>query len=246
MKTEQVLLAQVKVNEANPRTITSKKLHLLVERLIVFPKMIDLRPIIIDDTMVVLGGNMRVNALNIIAGMSIEEIGNVAGKTKDYRRLTKTEQQSLIEMWQVWLDKPTATIARASDLSDAEKQQFIIADNASFGEWDYDALANGWDSKDLVSWGVDVWDSEPETQSGGTTTGGGTNNNVGGGINTDNLPEELQGQDIDPDELPKIQGSDEVAMERVIIVYPKDKAAEVATMLGLETIEKVVYNFNEL
>lgn len=32
-----------------------------------------------------------------------------------------------------------------------------IKDNGSFGEWDFDALANEWDSKDLDDWGVDVW-----------------------------------------------------------------------------------------
>lgn len=39
---------------------------------------------------------------------------------------------------------------------------YIVLDNAGFGEWDWDALANEWDACQLTDWGVDVpnWDEE--------------------------------------------------------------------------------------
>lgn len=253
MKTEKVLLSQVKVNEANPRTIKEHKLRLLMERLIVFPKMITLRPVVVDNAMVALGGNMRIKALNEIAILAIDEIAAIAAKTKNFQRLTKAEQEALIQHWQLWLDKPTVDIARASELTDAEKQEFIIADNASFGEWDYDALANEWDADDLNSWGVDVWNPEKDgggyggfNGGGGGSHGSGSSAGAGQEFNTDALPPELQGQDIDPDDLPKIQGDNETAMERIIIVYPKDRAEALAQHLGLDEISKVVYNIDEL
>lgn len=253
MKTEKVLLSQVKVNEANPRTIKEHKLRLLMERLIVFPKMITLRPVVVDNAMVALGGNMRIKALNEIAILAIDEIAAIAAKTKNFQRLTKAEQEALIQHWQLWLDKPTVDIARASELTDAEKQEFIIADNASFGEWDYDALANEWDADDLNSWGVDVWNPEKDgggyggfNGGGGGSHGSGSSAGAGQEFNTDALPSELQGQDIDPDDLPKIQGDNETAMERIIIVYPKDRAEALAQHLGLDEISKVVYNIDEL
>lgn len=253
MKTEKVLLSQVKVNEANPRTIKEHKLRLLMERLIVFPKMITLRPVVVDNTMVALGGNMRIKALTEIAVLSLDEIAAIAAKTKNFQRLTKTEQENLLQHWQLWLDKPTVEIARASELTDAEKQEFIIADNASFGEWDYDALANNWDASDLNSWGVDVWNPEKDGGSyggfGGGSHGGtsaGSGNGAGQEFDTSTLPPELQGEDIDPDDLPKIEGSNETAMERIIIVYPKDRMEELAQHLGLDEINKVVYNIDEL
>jgi hypothetical protein len=43
----------------------------------------------------------------------------------------------------------------ADGLSDDEKQQFIIKDNVSFGDWDYEELEN-WDSAKLESWGLDA------------------------------------------------------------------------------------------
>ena len=95
MKTETVKLSQVKVNASNPRTIREQKLNQLVERLLVFPKMIAIRPVVVDNKMVVLGGNMRVSALNRIAAMNIDQIGNIVGRTKNYQRLTAGEKELL-------------------------------------------------------------------------------------------------------------------------------------------------------
>lgn len=249
MKTETVLLSQVKVNKANPRTITDRKLNLLVERLLAFPKMIHLRPVVVDERMTALGGNMRVRAFSLISQMNIEEIGHILAGTKNYQRLTGTEKEALLQQWQVWLDKPTVEIARANELSDAEKKEFIIADNASFGSWDYDRLANEWDNDDLASWGVDVWKPDEPTYgfSGGEGQSVGFNpNQQPDGFDPNSLPPELQGMDINPADLPEITGSDEVAMERIIIVYPKNRENEVAELIGLPKIEKVVYSITEL
>lgn len=122
-----------------------------------------------------------------------------------------------------------------------------IKDNGSFGEWDFDALANEWDSKDLDDWGVDVWQPEPAQvfQSGGAAQSTSISP-AAGEDDSASLPAELQGLDITPDELPKIEGSDEVAMERVIITYSKDREETLAALLGLASIEKVVYGLDEL
>ena len=65
---------------------------------------------------------------------------------------------------------------------------------------------------------------------------------LGGG----NLPPELQGQDLMPETLEKIQGEDRTAMQRVIICYYEKDIETLAKMLGLEKIEKVVYTVDEL
>ncbi len=62
----------------------------------------------------------------------------------------------------------------------------------------------------------------------------------------DALPPELQGADLSPANLPKIQGSDETAMERVIIVYPKDQLQHLCNLLGMPSIDKVVYRLEEI
>jgi hypothetical protein len=42
-------------------------------------------------------------------------------------------------------------------LSPEQKEEFIVKDNAHFGEWDWDFLANNFDEVELGGWGLDVW-----------------------------------------------------------------------------------------
>lgn len=153
---ERIALSQLNVNEHNPRYITDKKMDLLVQRLLAFPKMIDLRPVVVDDMNVALGGNMRLRAFGIIAEKNITEIENILAQTKNFQQLTEAERISLCNRWAKWLQNPTVPVVKASTLTEEEKKEFIIADNASFGSWDYDALANEWDAAQLTSWGVDL------------------------------------------------------------------------------------------
>lgn len=44
----------------------------------------------------------------------------------------------------------------ADNLTDEQKQRFIIADNVSFGEWEQELLNAYWDTDQLVDWGVDI------------------------------------------------------------------------------------------
>ena len=50
-------------------------------------------------------------------------------------------------------------IIKADKLTDKEMEQFVIKDNVGFGEWDWDILANSWNTKELTDWGMDVWQS---------------------------------------------------------------------------------------
>ena len=42
------------------------------------------------------------------------------------------------------------------DFTPEQEQEFIIKDNSSFGEWDWDMLANEWQVEDLKEWGLDI------------------------------------------------------------------------------------------
>jgi hypothetical protein len=207
MKTEIVKLSQIKTNTSNPRQIRDEKFEKLINSILVFPKMLEIRPIVVDNAFVSLGGNMRHRALSAIAEMPIADIVGRLSETQDSEKKTAAEKSNLIKYWEKWLDQPTATIIKASDLSEQERREFIIKDNAGFGEWDYDMLANEWDSEDLDDWGVDVWQDDGEMDSESTT----------------DLPPELLGMDLTPGELKKIQGDDKTLTERIIIVYPTEK-----------------------
>jgi len=58
------------------------------------------------------------------------------------------------------LKEVPVTIAKG--LTDAQKQEFIVKDNVGFGEWEWDMLANEWDSVQLAEWGLDVWENQDD------------------------------------------------------------------------------------
>jgi hypothetical protein len=51
-----------------------------------------------------------------------------------------------------------AHVIHCDSLTDEQAQRFIIADNVTPGEWDWEALANEWDAALLEDWGVSVPD----------------------------------------------------------------------------------------
>lgn len=256
MKTEQVKLSQVKANAANPRTITSDKFTKLVNSILVFPKMLELRPIVVDNKMLSLGGNMRGNALKTIAKMTPEEVATRLSSLADFQSKSKPERDKLVEYWGKWLEAPFAFIIRANELTEDEKKQFIVKDNVSYGQWDYDLLANTFDNKKLEDWGMDVWQAAPvaftpmqpaASNNSPTPAQPDESEDDGeGAIPTGNLPPELQGLDLNPADLPKLQGDDATPMERIIITYPKDRLPELLALLGMSSIDKVVYRIDEI
>jgi DNA modification methylase len=57
-----IKISQVKSNPNNPRLIKNDKFKKLVKSVQEFPEMLELRPIVVDENMIVLGGNMRLKA----------------------------------------------------------------------------------------------------------------------------------------------------------------------------------------
>ena len=223
-------LAKIKANQQNPRVISESKLKKLINSLLVFPKMMSLRPITLDDDNCVLGGNMRQTALGRIAQMTPEELHSHIESLAEYNELPDGKKREVMEFWDNFLNKPQAEVQYASKMTDSEKQQFIIKDNVSFGDWDYDELEN-WDAVKLEDWGVDTLlpDFGSAEQAGG------------------NLPPELQGQDLTPEALEKLKGEDKTAMERVIICFYSEQKSEIAAILGVEPEKmKVVYELGEI
>ena len=62
MKIEKVKIDEIKLNPNNPRFIKDDKFKKLVKSIKDFPEMLEVRPIVVDDDMIVLGGNMRLKA----------------------------------------------------------------------------------------------------------------------------------------------------------------------------------------
>jgi|TARA_B100000035_G_scaffold48333_1_gene36864 hypothetical protein len=120
VKSELIKISKVKANPDNPRLIKDIKFKKLVNSIKEFPKMLELRPIVVNDDMIVLGGNMRLKAC---------------------------KEAGLKEVY----------VVKASELTAREQREFTIKDNVGFGEWDWDIIANEWNTVELENWGMDSW-----------------------------------------------------------------------------------------
>jgi hypothetical protein len=116
---ERVDIRQIRPNPDNPRVIKDGKFQKLVKSITELPQMLELRPVVVNRDMIVLGGNMRLKACE------------AAGLTE-------------------------VPVIFAENLTPEQEREFIIKDNSSFGEWDWDLLANEWDVDQLQEWGMDI------------------------------------------------------------------------------------------
>lgn len=121
MKIKKVNISDLVVNPNNPRFITDDKFEMLVKSIKDFPEMLEIRPIVVNKSMVILGGNMRYKACK------------EAGITE-------------------------VPIIVAENLTEEQEKEFLIKDNVSGGEWDFDVLNQEWDSQSLKDWGVKSFD----------------------------------------------------------------------------------------
>jgi DNA modification methylase len=119
MQVAKVKINSIKTNPKNPRLIKDDKFKKLVNSIKEFPQMLELRPIVVDENNIILGGNMRHKAC-IEAGLK------------------------------------EVFIVQAKDLTEQQKDEFIVKDNVGFGEWDWNILANEWDTEKLTDWGLDL------------------------------------------------------------------------------------------
>jgi ParB-like chromosome segregation protein Spo0J len=119
-------LSQLKANPKNPRIIRDDKFKKLVESLRSFPEMMEKRPMV---------------CVTDVDGKLFPLGGNM--------RLRAIQELGMKEI-------PDSWVTLADDWTEEKRAEFTIKDNASFGEWNYDDLANEWDAEQLSDWGVDV------------------------------------------------------------------------------------------
>lgn len=119
-------LTSLKPNPQNPRIIKDDKFKKLVKSLEGFPEMMDKRPMV---------------CVTDIDGKLFPLGGNM--------RLRAIQELGMKEIPDTW-------VTLADYWTEEKRKEFTIKDNASFGEWDWESLANEWDSEQLSDWGVDV------------------------------------------------------------------------------------------
>lgn len=139
-----VKVSRIRSNPKNPRIIKDEKFKDLCQSLKNFPKMMELRPIIIDNKQIILGGNMRFAALKEIGytelpGEWVKKASNLTEEQKrefiikdnvgygewNWEQLANEWDQELLNEW--GLDVPVfANAEDPEDFSDKIKSQFKI------------------------------------------------------------------------------------------------------------------------
>lgn len=130
MKIEHLPISEIKPNDDNPRRISGERFANLVQSIKDFPEMLEIRPIVINDDNIVLGGNMRLKAC-IEAGIKTVPIiraenlteeqqkefiikDNVSGGTWDYDSLQNWDAEKL----QQWNLEIPITVDKIEKLQD--------------------------------------------------------------------------------------------------------------------------------
>jgi hypothetical protein len=119
-------LSKLKSNPNNPRIIKDDKFQKLVKSINDFPQMMDKRPIV---------------CVTDTDGKLYPLGGNMRLKA-----LQELNYKDIPENW----------VTLADEWTIEQRNEFVIKDNVGFGEWDWDDLANNWDSEKINEWGLDI------------------------------------------------------------------------------------------
>jgi ParB-like chromosome segregation protein Spo0J len=133
MEIKNVKLSEVKSNPNNPRIIKDDKFTKLVKSIKEFPKMLEIRPIVVNADMIVLGGNMRLKACKEAGLKEVPVIfaddltedeqkqfiikDNVGFGEWDWDMLANEWEPELLESWglEVWKSDPVVDYSILDD-----------------------------------------------------------------------------------------------------------------------------------
>ena len=141
-------------NEDNPRSIDDEMFRKLRCSILLFDKMLRLRPLV-QRNLEVLGGNMRLKSLHWILSATREEMANLLHGIEAWEQKKEDEKVALMEHWEKWQRNPMVPTLDANDFTDKEVEEFIAKDNISYGRW-CNRILKKWNQKNLEDWGLAV------------------------------------------------------------------------------------------
>jgi len=162
-------LSKLKPNPNNPRIIKDDKFKKLVNSINDFPKMLFIRPIVVDENFIVQGGNMRLKALQEIGFKDIpdEWVKQVSDLNEDEKKqfiikdnvgFGEWDWDDLANNWDAeqlteWgLDIPNFEPSQTVDIEGEEKQSFkieVICKDLEEQEKSYIALIENYECRKL-------------------------------------------------------------------------------------------------
>lgn len=138
-------IRKLKINPDNPRTMSEFMEGKLIESILVFPQMLELRPVLVNKDDVIIGGNQRTTCLLKILDMPETEIEDYMFNQKKFRLLPEKEQQAQLAYWAKWQKKPVVPIRILDDLTAEQEKEILVKDNLHYGEDDIDIMKKFYD-----------------------------------------------------------------------------------------------------
>lgn len=145
---------ELSINPINPRKIVLGQKRRLQQSIMLFPKMLYYRDIIINKEKVVLAGNQRTTILKEIITSSPMDWMIILQENEKWQALTEKQRDVVIDYWKKWIEDPIIDVTEI-ELNEEEEKELIIKDNNEFGEFDYDKLQQIYDEINLVNFGFD-------------------------------------------------------------------------------------------
>lgn len=123
----------------------------------------------------------------------VDENNVIQGGNMRFKALQELKYKEIPDTW----------VKQGKDLTPEQWREFVIKDNVGFGEWDWDALANEWDTEELKDWGLDI-------------------HNWAAGVDENNMTDEDVDimEDFDPIGIAK-------DCQRVVFIFPTKEDAEI-------------------
>lgn len=123
-------ISELKPNPNNPRKIEPAKLDKLVDSIRTFPEMMSKRPMV---------------CVTDVDGKLYPLGGN-----QRLKAITTLKMKEIPDNWVILADEWTIE----------QRNEFLIKDNLSVGEWDWEMLQADWNVDELAEWGLEMpsWD----------------------------------------------------------------------------------------
>lgn len=148
-------IRKLTINPINPRKISTEMRRRLQQSIMLFPRMLYFRDIIVNEEGVVLAGNQRTSILKEILNTTPLDWMLILQENEFWKMKKESWKEKWIDYWKKWTENPLVHVTVAKGLTVDEEKELVIKDNNEYGEFNFEQLKQMYDEVTLVNFGFD-------------------------------------------------------------------------------------------